>query len=92
VVSSHTQRLVVVVKVHMRSVELQSGVVLHWPSHRGLLAATTRPPGMMRPVLVPWAEHRLKLPLGTYGTAGELPGTVVRLPRLHVGSNPATQS
>jgi hypothetical protein len=43
-------------------------------------------------VLVPCAVQRLKLPLGTYGTAGELPGTLVRLPRLHVGSKPAHQS
>lgn len=65
VVSSHTQRLVVVVNVHMRSVELQSGVVLQEPGARGVLGATTRPPGMMRPVLVPCAVHRLRLPRGT---------------------------
>jgi hypothetical protein len=92
VASSHTQRLVVTVFVHMRSVELQSGDVLQDPGARGVLGVTTRPPGRMWPVLVPCAVHMLKLPLGTYGTAGEVPGTLVRLARLHVGSKPAHQS
>lgn len=89
VASLHTQRLLVLVKEHMRSVELQSGVVLQAPAVRLVPAGTTSPPGMTRPVLVPCAAHRLRLPRGTYGAAGELPGTVVELPRLHVGSKPA---
>lgn len=40
-------------------------------------------------MLVPCIEHREKFPSGTYGAAGELPGMVVMLPRLHVGSKPA---
>ena len=89
VASLHTQRRVWVTEVHMRSVLLQSAVTLHVPAASGALAVTTNPPGTILPVLVPCAVHRLRLPLGTYGTAGELPGTVVRLPRLQVGSKPA---
>jgi hypothetical protein len=42
-------------------------------------------------VLVPCMVQYDQLPRGTYGAAGELPGMVVRLPRLQVGSNPAAQ-
>jgi hypothetical protein len=65
VASSHTQRLVVTVLLHIRSVELQSGVVRQDPGASGVLGRTTKPPGRTRPVLVPCAVHRLKLPLGT---------------------------
>jgi hypothetical protein len=77
----------------MRSVELQSGVVLQSPGDKGAtpwaFGTTTRPPGRMRSVFVPCTVHRLKLPLGTYGTAGLVPGIKVRLARLQVDSNPA---
>lgn len=86
--ASHTQRLVGANEVHIMSVLLQSAVTLQVPGARGVLGATTRPPGMILPVLVPSAVQRLKFPRGTQGAAGELPGTVVRFPRLQVGSKP----
>jgi len=65
VLGLHTQRRVVVTEVHMRSVLLQSAVTLQVPSARKVLGGTTKPPGMILPVLVPCTVQRLRLPLGT---------------------------